>query len=426
MAQRRTPLQWAIYYINMQNVNMLEHILGMMKLNEMDELTLYQIFNILITVVQKNKLIAFIPILLKNFSNIMKNPGTNGEGIVEDVHFLTVLFGQKLIEDNTLLFMVNGLRLLVSIDQEKARELDIQEYDYSDLITDLITYGKVPWIYLALKRAEKIFGAQSHEFYKAFKNYISELGEEIIASDIGIFINKRFSETNEFAKKPVWVKDFTGKDVLPFESDFDINEIELEFNKEIQKQVDEIFNTLSIEELISKAISGLKTMGLTEESLKLSKDTLERQLKNKSKKEWKEILGTQIEQENRRKLMNNQKLFRLYGPAHPIANQHLDTDSLSDKFGGCRMFLCDLFDHDNEDEHIIYDWFTGLCQGCGLRIRIRWHAVRLPKLTGGWIGCFCSWQCVRDSLFQSEIPSRPLIDLFEDAVNQNGIQDRQL
>ncbi|GAH66577.1 unnamed protein product, partial [marine sediment metagenome] len=83
------------------------------------------------------------------------------------------------------------------------------------------------------------------------------------------------------------------------------------------------------------------------------------------------------------------ELFQIYGPANPLIDQDLTLPGPSNKYGGCRMFLCDVFDY-NEEFDILEDWFTGACEECHLRIRKRWDSIRRPRPLGGWQGVYCS------------------------------------
>ena len=241
---------------------------------------------------------------------------------------------------------------------------------------------------------------------------------------MGIFIDNRYGETNEFATVPTWVRNFTDTDEIPFEDYYSIDELYDDIEEYIEQEVKNIYETTSIEELIVMATEGFKSMGVEDESIKEIQNKLKKDLESKTEKQWHELLDDAIYQEQRRTLVKDLQLFRLYGPAHPIANQHLDTDYLSENLVDVDV-LCDLYDHDDEDETLIIDWFNGSCDYRRKRIRVRWHAVRLPKLTGGWIGCFCSWDCVSKSLTQSQLTSAPLIELFKTSIEEKGIQDRR-
>lgn len=105
-----------------------------------------------------------------------------------------------------------------------------------------------------------------------------------------------------------------------------------------------------------------------------------------------------------------------------------------------RMFLCNVYipDVDVEDEPVEqmsqYDWFTGSCDECGQRIRSYHHCLRLPMLTGGWMGCFCSWKCIQDreDSFETngdeedplKVTIQDLIVKIKDEIEKKRIYDR--
>ena len=66
----------------------------------------------------------------------------------------------------------------------------------------------------------------------------------------------------------------------------------------------------------------------------------------------------------------------------------------------CRMFTCFCVDDrtgyfTNTGEPT---WFTGKCDSCASKIACIRHAVRIPLLTKGWEGCYCSIECATKNL----------------------------
>ena len=152
-------------------------------------------------------------------------------------------------------------------------------------------------------------------------------------------------------------------------------------------------------------------------------------------------------------LQNNPNLFRVYGPV----NMYLDEDFSNFKTeeglpninvvtGGARMFSDMKIEFDPDSDEIPDTWFTGVCGACSKRILAYHHAVRVPHQTGGWMGCYCSWECVRDFVKALATPDNTLeeepdagydpdqynfyllrlalIDEYEEQMNEFGIQDR--
>ena len=124
-------------------------------------------------------------------------------------------------------------------------------------------------------------------------------------------------------------------------------------------------------------------------------------------------------------LQQDIELFRILGPSAPIKN----SDEEMMEYGGERMLISNAvyFEQDDDSMETDADWFKGYCQQCDLRIRRKYHAVRVPVDFGGWYGCYCSWYCVRDYILTYNFPnavSLKLADKYEAEINSYGIYDR--
>jgi hypothetical protein len=109
--------------------------------------------------------------------------------------------------------------------------------------------------------------------------------------------------------------------------------------------------------------------------------------------------------------------FRTYGPINPI-----DGFDCLGRPGACRMFTC-ICREDDENELGQSEPFIGYCEVCQKTIRNYRCMVRLPVIGGGFIGCFCSFEC----LYKTELPlseaNDELIDDMFAMLKANGIQD---
>lgn len=153
------------------------------------------------------------------------------------------------------------------------------------------------------------------------------------------------------------------------------------------------------------------------------------------------------------RIQQDPDLYRVYGPLNQYPetdfstlaiqqNDEYDDDVLFEEgqpdinkiFGGARMFIDMSLEYDEEFELPVEDWFTGKCFQCSDKIRAYHHAVREPRVRGGWRGCFCTWKCVRDFIKVDTIPDDDhleefelrmgLVDLIEKEMNEVGIEDR--
>ncbi len=94
------------------------------------------------------------------------------------------------------------------------------------------------------------------------------------------------------------------------------------------------------------------------------------------------------------------EITQIFGPPNSLVPNLEDSDSMCCKLGACRMFVCNhVCDDDIEDDYgDDEDWFNGHCDICFKMIKQREYSVRIPNIDGGWIGCFCSFNCAREHI----------------------------
>lgn len=128
---------------------------------------------------------------------------------------------------------------------------------------------------------------------------------------------------------------------------------------------------------------------------------------------------------------------RLYGPANGILGQNCI--SAKNRIGPCRMFscMCREYDEDESDDEYVNSynqtqqthqtyrlWFTGQCDVCHRGIRKYNHSVRFPTDGGGWIGCYCSFKCLRNNKIRSIYQNDNFrINEIEKIIHHSGIAD---
>ena len=90
---------------------------------------------------------------------------------------------------------------------------------------------------------------------------------------------------------------------------------------------------------------------------------------------------------------------RFYGPSNSMLGKECCLTN-----GPCRMFYCICREFDEDDDYESapapedpQEWFKGNCEECGKKIEKFRYAVRFPVDGGGWIGCFCGFECLRKS-----------------------------
>lgn len=167
------------------------------------------------------------------------------------------------------------------------------------------------------------------------------------------------------------------------------------------------------------------------------------QLGFQTKADRETMISALIKQHSLYQLSRNQEIFRVMGPCLPMGEafeMRLSSRDPCNLYGGCRVYTC----HENENvdpntsEAIIerpvttgrlaeLEWYTGRCanEGCELLIRKKCHAVRMPMPTeGGWVGCYCSFYCLRQVAGDSSDVVTNMLAGFEGQYLEFGIYDR--
>lgn len=125
--------------------------------------------------------------------------------------------------------------------------------------------------------------------------------------------------------------------------------------------------------------------------------------------------------------------FREFGPVntmHSIKSEDHDITHPCGKFGGCRMFTCTEFEDDDGnldimaiEEHTMFiDWWRKYCDQCHHRILKKHYSVRLPLLGGGWKGCFCSFDCMKQN--SNDTTTNVMIGRIMEQLETIGIRER--
>lgn len=161
-------------------------------------------------------------------------------------------------------------------------------------------------------------------------------------------------------------------------------------------------------------------------------------------------------------------IFREFGPVnslYSVTDIIPDSNHVCTKFGGCRMLTCTEFENmyiDGEEIDIMaideyndnieysslvfnsgdtntpiieniqvttvgsssieYEWFRGSCDVCLKRILHKHHAIRQPLRCGGWRGCYCSFDCLKEHVFDPIVAV--MVGRIQEQLNVIGIRDR--
>ena len=289
-------------------------------------------------------------------------------------------------------------------------------YTFVEIMDELSEWDNSPEVVTATARADEIFGPQPNSIYKVVREHALALQNYKVED----YMKEKIKETSDYAPKPDYVKNYLGGDLKTEEELYEFAD------KESKRDI--IVKKMSDVEAVELLTEGMAEYGISITEMDQAKSYLLEELKNMTKDEKNELLKPVIQNKEESKLDSDELLFRTFGPAHPLVDQDLTQNTPSSKYGGCRMFLCDLFDYDFEFDYL-EDWFTGSCDQCLFRIKHRWYAVRRPRNLGGWEGCYCNFDCVRESLIEDGLEpallQRKLIEKFEKRINKIGIQDRK-
>lgn len=132
-------------------------------------------------------------------------------------------------------------------------------------------------------------------------------------------------------------------------------------------------------------------------------------------------------------LFDDKIIFQEYGPVNTVYchTAYADHEHECEKYGGCRMLLCNEFEETNNDgdgidvlaaEDLLLDWFRWSCDECLRKIPKRHYAIREPLNHGGWRGCYCSFECLK---LRIEDRLRPVsIGRMQEQLEVIGIRDR--
>jgi len=315
-------------------------------------------------------------------------------------------------EDQTISFFTSlFLDNAIDIDALKFVASVFPDTTYTEVMDELTSYDSSEQLLLACQRAIDVYGEQSRNVYQVINNEADEKDNYIIYN----FTISKLEETADYAEVPPWVKNFTNSDQIPKESEVKIPEYKAP-----------VFELPNLDEAIILLTEGLENLGITIEDIDESRRVLRARLSIANELEKRALLLPILEKRHLDSLQTDVELFRILGPANPL----VDSDLTQMKYGGSRMFIANDFDYDEELEEY-FDWFRGVCDYCHQKIRIRYHAVRLPRPHGGWLGCYCSINCLRGALEDKELSqgrpdlaSRTMIDSIEEQLIDIGIQDR--
>jgi hypothetical protein len=310
------------------------------------------------------------------------------------------LFMDQSIDDNTLRYTC----------------LHLPHVTYVTLMLEFIAYDPDPNLVMVYKRITSIFGPQELGIYNTLLNDAKEEDNQMVVD----YLRRLVGELSAPMPKPPWVQNFTVLDTLPDEDGF--GNIVYVYNLSLPAH----------DTAVELLMSGFDCEAGDEGEYNRLRDEKSQLLNNSTVKEQQELLRPFIENKILLDRTDDVRLFRIYGPSNPHINRGLTLDK--DPHGGARMLTDNSFNSIDPDFGGYIDhpeWFLGYCQECYQKIPKKCYAIRIPLVMGGFIGCFCSKQCMlKNGDYFDELKDEPsqiqstMIDIMEQQLMTFGIQDR--
>ncbi len=113
----------------------------------------------------------------------------------------------------------------------------------------------------------------------------------------------------------------------------------------------------------------------------------------------------------------NDRLNRKCGPVNKG-----DWECPKSPDGLCRLLTCQCRENDdglNDDDE---DWFMDFCDFCEDRIPYRNLALRIPMQHGGFMGCYCSIQCIEEVYLNGDVERIYLVDALVSNLRECPIE----
>jgi hypothetical protein len=314
----------------------------------------------------------------------------NTKGIQDDISFFASLF------------LIDKLNIQLL---EKLTEI-YTSHTFFSVVTEMISWEDNENVFTALTKTQTVYGPQSYDIYETLYNEAKDKDHEQGKK----FLSEYMNLTSPYQEIPEWMNNFLGEDAkIPYNNQLEIPKVVIK-EEETIPTAEEYANNI-VRELNDSGLEILNIEDIRREAINKYES-----MSDDEKINYTSELNIKY---NISKQQNDVTLFRLLGPSNLLIEA--SGDEL--KYGGDRMFIANTFDWD-EDDNNFYDWFTGNCDVCFKKIRVKWHAVRMPHESGGWLGCYCSWKCVRNDILQPNKIIPVMVNELEEAMKKIGIQDR--
>jgi hypothetical protein len=355
--------------INNNDLTSLEVNLTRLPLEKMNQKSLDKLLTILITQCNEYKSIISLQTILTVLYQII--PVETGQ-----LDHLTRLF--------TLELQREVFKLIIDAYPDKTMTY---YFNY------LIQYDSSPIVMIAAKNLEQAYGLIDGDIWRYLYNLTFIYNDNPIMKD---FLSTKVKETSAMIKKPDYIIN-------------DYNHVPLEADILIQPEFKPY--QLPPTNAVLKLLSQFYNNDYNNNNYINADDETKRQ-----------ILDPVMLSNQRLDETYNINYFKVYGPVNITLTQDLSGDDICSILG-CRMLTCHEY-HENTEDIDKTKWFTGACDYCFNQIPYKHWAVRRPLVTGGFLGCYCTWDCIRADTKSSQKGVQKLINIFEQQMISIGIQDR--
>lgn len=310
---------------------------------------------------------------------------------------LPTLFLDENISFKILYFIMDVLRETVS-PEEVAIEL-FEKGDGDALRT-------------ALKNLFDMLGQPSGSTYRILSDAASK-SENPVAIE---FFSGLQSYYTEATRKPNYI--------IEGDEEFDEEDL-IQLVKDIRDETYDKIDYEDVDECVRYLISGLSGCGIdVDEDGQMSKILYLKLYQMKIEERRRYLMGFLMNEVD-----ENESLFHIMGPSNRMKT-YSTQDSFCSQYG-CRMLYCVCHEHHlfppDSIVNIIepgLEWFTGKCEKCERDIPKRCYAVRRPLVMGGWLGTYCSWNCVHLSGCMDN-EEKDLAVLYEKEMNEIKMMNRK-
>lgn len=307
---------------------------------------------------------------------------------------LPTLFLSDSIPFYILHYIMDSLREVVTVEE---------------VAIELMEKGSGDKLRNGLKNLFDMLGQPSGEMYRILSEEAINSGNEIA---IEFFSGLQSYYTNQ-VETPKYI--IEGDDVF---EERDLLELATEISEEI---CGTSLNSNEIEDCVEIVMKGFENHGLEVMDINTTRKLLYHKFSKMAQENLVKYIRNFISEQYRESLMEDMSLFNILGPANP----RMDCEEwICQKFGGCRMLYCSCLEHHLTDpetgEKSCNEWFKGKCDKCSRKISKKCYAVRKPLSNGGWIGTYCSWNC----LYLSGDVEDELVMRYEKEVNERKIMNR--